>query len=46
MSLLVCSALFLLLLAAGIPIAYHPAADRRSWGHMKQFFKEIFGDAK
>lgn len=32
--------------AAGIPIAYHPAADRRSWGHMKQFFKEIFGDAK
>ena len=32
--------------AAGIPIAYHPVADRRSWGHMKQFFKEIFGDAK
>ena len=32
--------------AAGIPIAYHAAADRRSWGHMKQFFKEIFGDAK
>lgn len=31
---------------AGIPIAYHPAADRRSWGHMKQFFHEIFGDRK
>jgi dienelactone hydrolase len=32
--------------AAGIPIAYHPAADRRSWGHMKQFFQEIFGGQK
>lgn len=32
--------------AKGLPIAYHPAADRRSWGHMKQFFQEIFGDKK
>ncbi len=29
-----------------LPIAYHPAADKRSWGHMKQFFKEVLGDAK
>ncbi len=28
--------------AAGIPIAYHPAADRRSWAHMKSFFTELF----
>lgn len=32
--------------AAGIPIAYHAAADHRSWGHMKQFLKEVFGDHK
>ncbi|HEX2861645.1 MAG TPA: dienelactone hydrolase family protein, partial [Lacunisphaera sp.] len=32
--------------ATGLPIAYHPAADRRSWGHMKQFFKETLGDKK
>lgn len=31
---------------AGIPIAYHPAADRRSWGHMRQFFDEIFANSK
>lgn len=30
----------------GLPIAYHPVADRRSWGHMKQFFKEIFAEKK
>jgi dienelactone hydrolase len=30
----------------GLPIAYHPAADKRSWGHMKQFFKEVLGDSK
>ncbi|MBI2813186.1 MAG: dienelactone hydrolase family protein [Opitutae bacterium] len=28
--------------ATGLPIAYHEAADRRSWGHMKGFFQEIF----
>ncbi len=27
---------------AGIPIAYHAAADRRSWAHMQAFFGEIF----
>jgi dienelactone hydrolase len=32
--------------AAGIPIAYHPVADKRSWGHMKQFFKEVLGEKK
>jgi dienelactone hydrolase len=32
--------------AAGIPIAYHPAADKRSWGHMKQFLKEVLSEAK
>lgn len=32
--------------AAGLPIAYHPQADRRSWGHMRQFFREIFAEAK
>ena len=31
---------------AGIPIAYNPAADRRSWGHMRQFFKEVFAETK
>jgi dienelactone hydrolase len=29
-----------------IPVAYNAAADRRSWGHMQQFFKEIFGETK
>ncbi|HWA28596.1 MAG TPA: dienelactone hydrolase family protein [Lacunisphaera sp.] len=29
-----------------MPIAYHPVADKRSWGHMKQFFKEVLGEAK
>jgi len=28
--------------ATGLPIAYNAAADKRSWGHMKTFFKEIF----
>ncbi len=28
--------------AAGIPIAYNAAADRRSWAHMRSFFSEIF----
>ncbi len=29
---------------AGIEgVSYQPAADQRSWGHMKQFFDEIFG---
>jgi len=28
---------------AGIPgVAYHAAADRRSWGHMRMFFDELF----
>lgn len=30
----------------GLPIAYHPVADRRSWGHLRQFFQEIFGEAR
>lgn len=28
--------------ATGLPIAYNAAADKRSWGHMKTFFSEIF----
>jgi dienelactone hydrolase len=32
--------------ATGLPIAYHAAADKRSWGHMKQFFKEVLPEAK
>lgn len=28
--------------ATGLPIAYNAAADKRSWGHMKNFFSEIF----
>ena len=28
----------------GLPIAYHPQADQRSWAHMRAFFAEIFGD--
>ena len=27
-------------------LAYNAAADQRSWGHMKQFFKEVFGEAR
>ncbi len=27
---------------SGLPIAYNEAADKRSWGHMKAFFQEIF----
>ena len=30
---------------AGIPIAYHAAADRRSWSHMRSFFAELFPGA-
>ena len=29
-----------------IPVAYNAAADQRSWGHMKQFFKEVFAETK
>ena len=29
--------------ATGLPIAYSPTADKRSWTHMKDFFAEIFG---
>jgi dienelactone hydrolase len=25
----------------GLPIAYNPAADKRSWSHMRAFFREI-----
>ena len=25
-------------------LAYNAAADQRSWGHMKQFFREVFGE--
>ncbi len=28
--------------ATGLPIAYHAAADKRSWSHMKTFLSEIF----
>lgn len=31
---------------AGLPIAYHPVADKRSWGHLRQFFREILGERK
>ncbi len=27
----------------GLPIAYNAAADKRSWAHMRGFFKELFG---
>lgn len=30
----------------GLPIAYHAAADKRSWSHMKTFFAEIFAAKK
>lgn len=30
----------------GLPIAYHAAADKRSWTHMKSFFAEIFKTTK
>jgi dienelactone hydrolase len=29
-----------------IPVAYNAAADRRSWGHMRQFFNEVFGETR
>jgi len=29
--------------ATGLPIAYNAAADKRSWSHLKVFFKELFG---
>jgi dienelactone hydrolase len=32
--------------ATGLPVAYNAAADRRSWGHMRQFFKELFGETR
>ena len=32
--------------ATGIPIAYHAAADKRSWAHLRAFFKEIFEEGK
>ena len=32
--------------ATGLPIAYHAAADRRSWAHMRSFFNEIFAVKK
>lgn len=32
--------------ATGLPIAYNAAADKRSWGHMKQFFKEVLPEEK
>jgi dienelactone hydrolase len=32
--------------ATGIPIAYNAAADHRSWGHMRQFLKEVLAEAK
>ncbi len=32
--------------ATGLPIAYHAAADKRSWAHMKTFFNEIFAVKK
>ena len=32
--------------ASGLPVAYNAAADRRSWGHMQQFLKEVFGETK
>jgi dienelactone hydrolase len=32
--------------ATGLPIAYHAAADKRSWAHMREFFKELFAAKK
>lgn len=32
--------------ATGLPIAYHAAADKRSWAHMRSFFNEIFAVKK
>jgi dienelactone hydrolase len=29
--------------ATGLPIAYNAAADKRSWSHMRTFFREILG---
>ncbi len=32
--------------ATGLPIAYHKAADKCSWSHMRTFFNEIFAVKK
>ncbi len=32
--------------ATGLPIAYNAAADKRSWSHMKTFFREILAAKK
>ena len=32
--------------ATGLPIAYNAAADKRSWSHMRTFFKEILSARK
>jgi len=32
--------------ATGLPIAYHKAADKRLWSHMRTFFNEIFAVKK
>jgi dienelactone hydrolase len=32
--------------ATGLPIAYNPAADHRSWSHLRTFFSEIFKTKK
>ncbi|MBL9219486.1 MAG: dienelactone hydrolase family protein [Opitutaceae bacterium] len=32
--------------STGLPIAYHKAADKRSWSHMRTFFNEIFAVKK
>jgi dienelactone hydrolase len=32
--------------ATGLPIAYNAAADKRSWAHMRTFFREILGAKK
>lgn len=32
--------------ATGLPSAYHKAADKRSWSHMRTFFNEIFAVKK
>lgn len=32
--------------ATGLPVAYHAAADKRSWAHMRSFFNEIFAVKK
>jgi len=32
--------------ATGLPIAYHPVADKRSWSAMRAFFREIFDEGR